>query len=137
MQSKKPSERRASPLQPSDLVVFIDRSCGGKKIPEAFRQLGFCVEVQREHFSDDASDQEILDACGRHSWIYVAQDFAVRKNPAELDALTRANVHAIFLRGVQRPAEWAIANLRASLPKILDVIAQAKRGVHIEVMAGG
>jgi hypothetical protein len=70
--------------------------------------MGFEVVVQHDHFPDDADDTTILAACGEHGWIYVAQDFAVRKNPAERHALVDAGVHAIFLRGRRQPADWVI-----------------------------
>jgi len=93
--------------------------------------------LQRDHFPDDTEDTAILAACGERGWIYVAQDFAVRKNPAELKALEDAGVHAIFLRGRQQTAEWVIRNLRAANAKIVNALRTATKPVHLEVFADG
>ncbi len=93
--------------------------------------------MQHDHFPDDTEDTTILAACGAHGWIYVAQDFAVRKNPAELKALEEAGIHALFLRGHQQPAAWVIRNLHSSSAKIIAAIRSATKPIHIEVFAGG
>jgi hypothetical protein len=95
------------------------------------------VIVQRDHFPDNTEDPEILVACGDNGWIYVSEDLAVRRNPAELKALQDAGIHAIFLHGRKRPAEWVIANLNAGRRKIVATISEASAPVHIAVMAGG
>lgn len=101
------------------------------------RGLGLTVEIQTSHFPDDADDVDILALCGVKVWVYVAQDFEVRRNPAELAALQAAGVHAIFLHGRQQRAEYAIANLKAALRRILRIFEDAEGPVHLAVMAGG
>jgi hypothetical protein len=101
------------------------------------RGLGLNVEVQADHFPDDAGDVDILALCGVNGWVYVAQDFEVRRNPAELAALQAAGVHAIFLHGRQQRAEYAIANFRAAVRRILKLFEEAEGPIHLAVMAGG
>jgi hypothetical protein len=62
---------------------------------------------------------------------------AVRRNPAELKALTEARIHAIFLPGRSRTAEWTIKNLRAANRNLVDLISNATEPLHLAVMAGG
>jgi hypothetical protein len=54
-----------------------------------------------------------------------------------LKALEDARVHAIFLRGRRKSADWVIRNLRAANSKIVRVLSTSTRPVHIEVLAGG
>jgi len=115
----------------------VDRSCGAKKIPGALRSAGLRVIAHHEKFAADARDADILTACGRSNWVYVSQDTAVRKNPAELRALNDARIHAIFLYGRRHPAEYVINNLIAALPHVLRMLADALDPLHIVVMAGG
>ncbi|GAC1322178.1 MAG: hypothetical protein NVSMB14_16940 [Isosphaeraceae bacterium] len=95
------------------------------------------VEVQSDHFPADAEDTTILDGCGRNDWIYVAKDLAILKNPAELRALEEARVHAVFLYGRRRSADWMIGNLRIAKPAIVSTLSNAIRPLHLAVKGGG
>jgi PIN like domain len=135
--SKKLSEPRATIPPHSALVFFVDRSCGGKQVPDALRALGLNVVAHQERFPETEDDIPILEECGRQHWVYIAKDLAVRKNPAELRALRKARIHAIFLHGRRRPAMYIIENFRAALPRIMSTLAGAKAPVHLMITAGG
>jgi hypothetical protein len=99
--------------------------------------MGLVVIAHHEHFRHDEDDITILDECGRRNWVYVAKDLAVRKNPAELRALHDAGIHAVFLHGRRRPAEYLVLNFGAALLKILSKLERAPMPVHLVVTAGG
>jgi hypothetical protein len=113
---KKPSEPKPTTQPRSRLVFFVDRSLGRRKLPDALRALHLRVEVHDDHFAAEEVDVNWLAVCGARRWVVVTKDFAIRGNPAEIAALDRAGVHAIFLRGRKQPVEYAIANFAAALP---------------------
>jgi hypothetical protein len=135
--SRRPSERKATILRHNALVFFIDRSCGGKQVPDALRAAGLHVIAHHEYFAQGEDDIPILEECGRRKWVYVAKDLAVRKNPAELRALRNAGVHAIFLHGRRRPATYLIENFTAALPRIVATLTAATSPMHLIITAGG
>ena len=99
--------------------------------------MGLIVVAHHEHFRQDEDDITILHECGRRNWVYVAKDLAVRKNPAELRALHDAGIHAVFLHGRRRPAEYLVLNFGYALRKILSTLELATAPVHVVVTAGG
>lgn len=90
-----------------------------------------------DHFAAEEVDVNWLAVCGARRWVVVTKDFAIRGNPAEIAALDRAGVHAIFLRGRKQPVEYAIANFAAALPWMLALFEGSSRPVHVIVKAGG
>jgi hypothetical protein len=135
--SKKLSEPKATIRPHKALVFFVDRSCGGKQVPDALRAHGLDVVAHHERFPQTEDDIPILEECGRERWVYVAKDLAVRKNPAELLALRRAEIHAILLCGRRRPATYLIENLEIALPRIVAALIAATVPTHLMVSAGG
>jgi|SRR5947209_3383889 len=101
------------------------------------RALGLDVIAHQERFPHAEDDIPILKECGRRRWVYVAKDLAVRKNPAELRALQKARIHAIFLHGRRRPASYIIENFRVALPKIMATLTASSAPVHLIITAGG
>ena len=90
--------------------LFIDRSLGREHLPEALRACGLAVHtlssVYGEEEGQHVSDVRWLADAGRHEWIVLMKDDAIRRRPAERDALTEARVRAFCLTNAQlRAAE--------------------------------
>ncbi|HEX3466975.1 MAG TPA: hypothetical protein VHT05_02625 [Candidatus Elarobacter sp.] len=128
---------KATTSRRSPLIFFIDRSCGRTIFPEALRAMGLDVLSHEEIFAPNELDVRILEQCGRRGWVYVSKDLSVRRNPAELHALNDARIHAVFLHGRRRPAEYLIENFRAGLGRIISRLEHATTPVHLVVTAGG
>ncbi len=64
---------------------------------EALRTAGATVEIHRDHFADDAPDVEWLAEVGRHGWVVLTKDDAIRRNLLERQALLAANLRAFIL----------------------------------------
>jgi aryl-alcohol dehydrogenase-like predicted oxidoreductase len=79
---------------------FVDRSLG-KSIVEALRSHGLTVhslaEVYGEAEAQRLADEVWLRDAGKHDWIVLTKDDAIRRRPAERDALMEAAVRAFCL----------------------------------------
>ena len=83
---------------------FVDRSLG-KSIVEALRDVGLTVhsmaDVYGEKRAQRLADEVWLRDAGENDWIVLTKDDAIRRRPAERDALTEAEVRAFCLTSAQ------------------------------------
>lgn len=83
---------------------FVDRSLG-KSIVEALRDVGLTVhsmaDVYGEKRAQRLADEVWLRDAGENNWIVLTKDDAIRRRPAERDALTEAGVRAFSLTSAQ------------------------------------
>ncbi len=83
---------------------FVDRSLG-KSIVEALRDVGLTVhsmaDVYGERRAQRLADEVWLRDAGENDWIVLTKDDAIRRRPAERDALTEAEVRAFCLTSAQ------------------------------------
>lgn len=83
---------------------FVDRSLG-KSIVEALRTTGLTVhsmaDVYGEKRAQRLADEVWLRDAGKNDWIVLTKDDAIRRRPAERDALTDAAVRAFCLTTAQ------------------------------------
>jgi hypothetical protein len=79
---------------------FVDRSLG-KSIVEGLRAAGLTVysmaEVYGETRAQLLADEVWLRDAGKNDWIVLTKDDAIRRRPAERDALTEAAVRVFCL----------------------------------------
>jgi hypothetical protein len=98
-----------SPPEPPP-EFFIDRSLGRRHLAEALRSHGLVVHtmasVYGEEVGQHVADERWLRDAGEHGWIVLMKDDAIRRRPAERDALVDAGVRAFCLTNAQlRAAE--------------------------------
>jgi uncharacterized protein with PIN domain len=83
---------------------FVDRSLG-KSIVKALRATGLTVhsmaDVYGEKRAQRLADEVWLRDAGKNDWIVLTKDDAIRRRPAERDALTDAAVRAFCLTTAQ------------------------------------
>jgi PIN like domain len=83
---------------------FVDRSLG-KSIVEALRATGLIVHSMADVYGEERAqrlrDEVWLRDAGRNDWIVLTKDDAIRRRPAERDALTEAAVRAFCLTTAQ------------------------------------
>jgi hypothetical protein len=99
-----------APSEPSP-VFFVDRSLG-KGIAEALRACGLAVHTMASVYGEKRAqrlpDRVWLRDAGRNGWIVLTKDDAIRRRPAERDALIDAGVRVFCLTSAQlRGAEQA------------------------------
>jgi hypothetical protein len=93
---------------------FVDRSLG-KSIVEGLRDAGLTVhsmaDIYGERRAQLLADEVWLRDAGKNDWIVLTKDDAIRRRPAERDALTEAAVRAFCLtnrKHARRRADQAI-----------------------------
>jgi hypothetical protein len=74
---------------------FVDRSLG-KSIVEGLRDAGLTVHSMADIYGEKRAqllaDEVWLRDAGKNDWIVLTKDDAIRRRPAERDALTEAAV---------------------------------------------
>jgi hypothetical protein len=87
---------------------FIDRSLGRIAVPE-FRACGLVVhpmaEVYGEKIGQGLADETWLRDVGERGWIVLMKDDAIRRRPAEREALIAGGVRAFCLTNAQLRGE--------------------------------
>lgn len=84
--------------------VFVDRSLG-KSIVAGLRAAGLLVHSMADVYGEKAAqrlpDEVWLRDAGRNDWIVLTKDDAIRRRPAERDALIEAKVRVLCLTTAQ------------------------------------
>jgi hypothetical protein len=82
-----------APRNEQSLEFFVDRSLG-KSIVEGLRAAGLVVRSMTDVYGEERAqrlpDQVWLRDAGRRSWIVLTKDDAIRRRPAERDAMIDA-----------------------------------------------
>jgi hypothetical protein len=126
------------------VVFFVDRSLGGKKVPNALRAAGAAVETHDSHFRQDLPDQDWLTEAGQRGWIVLTADKHIRYRQFERDALIAAKVQAFVVTA--RPGPETAGLLVSALSQMLALceehkgrpfIAKVSRGPVVEIVVLG
>lgn len=85
---------------PDELTFFVDRSLG-KSIVAGLRDAGLRVlsmaDIYGERTAQLLADEVWLRDAGENNWVILTKDDAIRRRPAERDALTEAKVRVFCL----------------------------------------
>jgi hypothetical protein len=111
----------SSSPQPPEFL--INRSLGRYRLARALRAEGLAVrtmaEVYGEAIGQGLDDETWLADAGRNGWIVLMKDDAIRRRPAERDALVAHNVRAFCLTNANLRAADQAARFIANIPGIL------------------
>lgn len=128
---RRPDAHAAGTGRPGEdrpVEFFIDRSLGRKHLAQALGDLGFVVHtmasIYGEEVAQELDDERWLADAGAHDWIVLMKDDAIRRRPAERDALSAAKVRAFCLTNAQLRASEQSARFVDNLRRILR---QAKK----------
>jgi PIN like domain len=84
---------------------FIDRSLGRRHLTDALRELGLTVHTMASVYGEAAAqhiaDERWLRDAGAKGWVVLMKDDAIRRRPAERDAVVEAGVRAFCLTNAQ------------------------------------
>lgn len=84
---------------------FIDRSLGRKHLADALRAHGLVVHTMASVYGEQAAqrvaDERWLRDVGAYGWIVLMKDDAIRRRPAEREALIESGVRAFCLTNAQ------------------------------------
>jgi hypothetical protein len=102
---------------------FIDRSLGRHHLANALSELGVAAHtmasVYGETTAQELDDETWLSDVGKHNWIVLMKDDAIRRRPAERDALGNAGLRAFCLTNAQLRAAEQTARFVSNLDRIL------------------
>ncbi len=102
---------------------FIDRSLGRKHLAETLRDLGCTVHTMASVYGEDMAqqldDETWLRDAGEKGWVVLMKDDAIRRRPAERDALADAGVRAFCLTNAQLRKEEQTERLVGNIDRIL------------------
>lgn len=114
---------RRSRRRPEPIEFFIDRSLGRKHLAAALHQLGYTAHtmasVYGEPVAQELKDDRWLADVGRHGWVVLMKDDAIRRRPAERDALWGARVRAFCLTNAQLRAAEQTARFVDNIDRII------------------
>lgn len=91
----------------------------------------------REHYPENTGDEVWLQDIGSKGWILVTRDEAIRRKPAELDALRTHRVGAFFLGGKNRSRCDLIQQLIRNWPQMKSLASKTKRPFAFRVPPAG
>jgi hypothetical protein len=102
---------------------FIDRSLSRKHLANALTEQGLIVHtmasVYGEEIAQGLADEQWLTDAGTNGWIVLMKDDAIRRRPAERDALADAVVRAFCLTNANLRASEQSARFVGNLARIL------------------
>lgn len=112
------------PTDEAQPEFFIDRSLGRKHLAAALRELGLTVHtmasVYGEHEAQKLPDEVWLGDVGKRNWVVLLKDDAIRRRPAERDALMRAGVRAFCLTNARLRADEQTERFVSNVNRILQ-----------------
>lgn len=87
-------------------VYFTDRDLG-KQFPAILANAGLAVERHIDLFTEDGSDEQWLEHCGRKDRIAISHNSRIRYVPNELAAVLRFKVKLVIVVGQASTSELA------------------------------
>jgi hypothetical protein len=102
---------------------FIDRSLGRKHLANALTEQGVIVHTMASVYGEETAqglaDEQWLTDAGANGWIVLMKDDAIRRRPAERDALADAAVRAFCLTNANLRANEQSERFVGNLKRIL------------------
>ncbi|HVN34332.1 MAG TPA: hypothetical protein VMU96_03635 [Casimicrobiaceae bacterium] len=109
--------------QPSSFIYYLDANLDGPDLVTTLRGAGMSCEAHRDHFAQDAADEDWIPAVAAKGWVIVTRDFAIKRRPTERAAWTAAN--EAWLRGKIAYIAMIDPNRGAKLRADLDALAKS------------
>jgi predicted nuclease of predicted toxin-antitoxin system len=137
MRSKKRSAASSSVKPRERPTFFVDRSLGGKIVPEALRDAGASVVALGALFPPDAKDEEWLARCGVEGWVVLTRDKRLRYRPAEIAALRESGCLVFVLTAGEMTGPSMAEVLTRHLARMTEIAMTAERPAIYRITAAG
>lgn len=102
--------------------LFLDRSLGRVQVPRLLRAEGLRLVTLAEYYGipadEEVADIEWLSLVDQKGWVAWMKDSAIKRRPAEKDALVKGSVRAFCLSGGNLRAEEMAARFVRALPQM-------------------
>jgi predicted nuclease of predicted toxin-antitoxin system len=102
-------------------VYFTDRDLG-LRFPDILRNAGLAAERHRDHFAQDAADEDWLAEVGKRGWVAITHNSRIRYTPNEKAAVIRHGVRLLVVIG-QAPYAQLAESFVSTLPRIESFLA--------------
>lgn len=106
-----------------ELVFFIDRALGSRRVAEALRDAGAVVEVHDDHFAKDTADEDWLPEVARRGWVVLTKDRRIAYRTLERLAVARAGARLFVLVNQNMSAASMSAALVGALSRMRRFVA--------------
>ncbi len=131
-------KQSASPsLRPEEVVLFIDRSIGGKVIYQALSKAGFRVERLEDHFNQREKDEVWIRATSEKKWIILSKDKFIDNRLLVLQAVYESNARMFILTGGDMLVSEVVALLDQVRPVIVETISNLAAPFIVKITRKG
>jgi hypothetical protein len=103
--SKKRSASNSASPPDAARRLFIDRCAWSRRLGEALAAANIPFIAHHEKFAPACPDEEWMTEAGRHKWIVITRDQAIRRKPNELKAFREAKLVMFALASGNASAE--------------------------------
>jgi len=118
------------------MKYFVDNNLS-PKLAHGMRAFGESVDHLTDHFPEDAQDTEWLEYIGQNEMFLITRDDAIRRNPAEIQALRHYRVGAFFIAGKNRTRCDIILQVVRNWPRIKEFSTRLNRPFAFRVPPSG
>lgn len=115
---------------------FVDNNLS-TKLAKGMKEFGEDVVHLTDHFDEDEDDPIWLKYIGSNGWILITRDLAVRRRPAELQALREHNVGAFFLGGKNRSRCELVQQVVRNWPRMKELARRSRKPFAFRVPPKG
>ena len=87
------------------------------------KAMGMCVEVHRDHFTQDEADHLWIPVCAERGWVIISGDKGIEKAALNVEAVTNCAAKVFLLTNNNlKGVEWAASIItgREKIQKIVD-----------------
>lgn len=117
---KKSTTRSGTNLESLDLYTFfLDRAIQSYTIRDALKAMGARVEMHRDHFEEDADDQDWLPEVAQLGWVILSKD---QFNWLEREAIRNANGRAFLLAEGSLKGEQEASIICSAMRRMLRIL---------------
>jgi hypothetical protein len=102
---------------------YLDRALESYEVRDALKQAGARVEMHRDHFDEDALDEDWLPVIAGRGWVILSKD---QFNHLERLAIKNAKGRAFLLVRGELPGKEQAAIISKALPEMLRVLDLTK-----------
>jgi predicted nuclease of predicted toxin-antitoxin system len=109
-------------------TVFVDRSLGGKIVPNALREICENVIAHDTEFPDPATPDEVwLARAGKAGWVVLTNDKRIRYRPREQAALRDSGALVVVLGAGNLSGQDTVRLLVEAFPAIAELVLSSER----------
>lgn len=110
------------------MILFFDENIP-PKVAASLQALGTCEARHLiDHLPRGTPDEQVFQLLAERGWFLVTQDYRIRRNPHQRQALIQAGIGAFILTGrSDRSKEEMMIFILECLPTMAEIVASTER----------